>query len=239
MLDRTTISRDEEFSHVKGEVLINRQYDKRQSHCMAYCLEDCIRFEKTKTMAVSPHRNFVKYQFIKHIFIFQDKPYALMMCIDNPVKGRRTYEAFKCKRLEDVKTFCEMVYAAKQDEEYRLREGNAIGHVSMPSELSLADRHQSAVDITDMNGSDHEVFKAIEQMQLSAVEPVNGEYWNGTTAPGTLDSMLKNDMTKMGSDWDVSITYLTWDKSRGAVVNDCGPVYLYVARHLRPAQPIG
>lgn len=105
----------------KAEVVMNHLHKKRQSHCILYCLEDSLRFAKSKAFSAQPLRNFVTYKAIKHIFIFREKPDVFMLCIDSGQSNKRTYEAYKCKRKEDVFTLCEMTFKASKDPEFKLR----------------------------------------------------------------------------------------------------------------------
>ncbi|TPP59926.1 hypothetical protein FGIG_08791 [Fasciola gigantica] len=121
ILGRHKLSADENFSLQKAEVVMNHLHKKRQSHCKLYCLEDRLRFAKSKVMSAQPMRNFVTYKAIKHIFIFREKPDVFMLCVDSGLANKRTYEAYKCKMKEDVLTLCEMAFKASKDPEFKLR----------------------------------------------------------------------------------------------------------------------
>ncbi|KAA3670382.1 uncharacterized protein DEA37_0007781 [Paragonimus westermani] len=289
ILGRTKLQKEEPFTQTKAEVLMNRQYGKRQSHCVLYCLEDSIRFEKTKLLGIQPLRNFVQYKSIKHVFIFEEKADAFMLCIDSGRSDRRTYEGFKCKRKEDVLAICDLIYKASQDPEHLLRDMVPIRDVSRYSDLSIPIRYHSATEVRHSTHPTHSLSDMTLEssaIRLDSVAPEDytrlrhvdvmrptfdeeqlcKEFYGekniqhqdliyNPTVCATNYTMLNStdDAVKRGSikaeilreklerklsddSWEVSVTYLQWDNVHGAVINDCGPIYMYIARHLRTGE---
>ncbi|KAF6778046.1 hypothetical protein AHF37_02704 [Paragonimus kellicotti] len=289
ILGRTKLLKEEPFTQTKAEVLMNRQYGKRQSHCVLYCLEDSIRFEKTKLLGIQPLRNFVKYKSVKHVFIFEEKPDAFMLCIDSGRSDRRTYEGFKCKRKEDVLAICDLIYKASQDPEYLLRDLVPIRDVSRYSDLSIPIQYRSATEIRHLSHPTHSLNDMVLESSAIRVDNMAPEDYtclrhvdamrptfseeqlckesyeerniqqksliynptvyatNYTVSNSAEDAMkrggikaetLREKLEQRLSDdgWEVSVTYLQWDNIHGAVINDCGPIYMYIARHLRTGE---
>lgn len=270
ILGRSMLHKDETYTQAKAEVLMNRFYDKRQSHCMLYCLEDSLRFAKTKFIGVQPLRNFVKYKHIRHVFIFEDKPNVFMLCIDSGRSNRRSYEAFKCKRKEDVLALCEIIYKASQDPNSVLRDMAPVREVSRYSDLSIPIQYHSASELDRrpysteilplgastsldrklMNGDLEQSnytrpYRAESLMQSSPTVSrelfVRCQMTNDVSASPNCGNNVADELRKIllqksgDQDWEENVTFLQWDNLRGAVVNDRGPVYLYVARRLTPS----
>ncbi|VDP80364.1 unnamed protein product [Echinostoma caproni] len=291
ILGRSKLAKDETFSANKAEVLMNHLYRKRQSHCVLYCLEDSIRFEKSKRLSAQPMRNFVTYRAIKHIFIFREKPDVFMLCIDSGRSDRRTYEAFKCKMKEDVITLCEMAFKASKDPEYKLRDvtplknyvryselNDSVNHLSQnelngysigaQSTSTLAESHppnlgvQSVFDLYEQHNTraphainhmpeavdfeepalnvSHELVHETPRGNSPSLFPqiIVKEAPDETLATSGLDELVALNeklVNKDDDEWEVNITYLEWDNVRGAVINDRGPIYMYVARRLHPS----
>ncbi|CAH8602498.1 unnamed protein product [Dicrocoelium dendriticum] len=269
ILGRSTLRNDESYTQVKAEVLMNRFYDKRQSHCILYCLEDCLRFEKTKCMGMQPLRNFVKYKHIRHVFIFEDKPNVFMLCIDSGRSNRRTYEAFKCKRKEDVLALCEIIYKASQDPNSVLHDLVPIREVSRYSDLSIPIQYHSTSELErraystgilspgpstsrdgellDANIEERKYAHPLRMESMHSAPTINREHlvrcqvtYDNTISPNWRNSAANEIRQRLmrkseDKDWEVTMMFLRWDNLHGAIVNEYGPIYFYVARRLTPS----
>ncbi|TGZ62924.1 hypothetical protein CRM22_007177 [Opisthorchis felineus] len=283
ILGRVALHRDEQFSQAKADVVMKRLHSKRQSHCIAYFLEDMIRFRKTKLLGAHPARNFVTYRAIKHVFLFEDKPDTFMLCIDNGRSIKKTYEAFKCKSREDVLAICELIYKASLDSDYRLRDVTPIREFSRLSELSLPAHYHSTTELDRterlvrsttslvVDGSSQQVsnpvideyqprrydstplelyrvpvvktspkgYQKFYERKQAASPDARRKPYEWREAIDHVDSLNSAEKKVYPDDWEVNVTYLKWDNQFGAVVNDCGPIYMYFARRLNPHSNYG
>ncbi|CAH8641616.1 unnamed protein product [Schistosoma mattheei] len=94
---------NDELTKDKAEYLIENNLNKRLAHCNLYCLQDQIRFEKTKQCGSNPPRKFI-------------------LCIEYDKAKCKIYEVYKCKLSQDVKMLYILLQKALNDKEFLLRD---------------------------------------------------------------------------------------------------------------------
>ncbi|CAH8512753.1 unnamed protein product [Dicrocoelium dendriticum] len=227
---------------------------KRHSHgALLSALEDRLNFKKTKVMSKSPFRNWVVYTDIEHYFIFPQHPTMFMLAIKSDTPGKSLFETYKCKTKEDTTKLCEMVCKACRDPAKRLRDTpDEQRPFSALSEVSI---HSNAISQPNlaMNGesADHEDLATLSEnhlstelrdsspvdipdVQINQLSPVHrgeeeyvietqSQQPNYSAAPAFIASSLDDDSDR--------ITYFDYDPIRGAILNNEGPIYMYLRRY--------
>ncbi|VDO88219.1 unnamed protein product [Schistosoma margrebowiei] len=122
ILKSKQINNNDELTKDKAEYLIHSNLNKRLAHCNLYCLQDQIRFEKSKQCSLNPPRKFILYKHIKYIYISEKKPYIFILCIEYDQVKYKIYEVYKCKLSQDVKMIYSLLQKALNDKEYLLRD---------------------------------------------------------------------------------------------------------------------
>lgn len=226
---------------------------KRHSHgALLSSLEDRLNFKKTKVMSKSPFRNWVLYNDIEHYFIFPQHPTMFMLAIKSDIPGKSLFETYKCKTKEDTTKLCEMVCKACRDPAKRLRETpDEQRPFSTLSEVSIHSHAISQPNLA-MNGDsvDHDDLTTTSEnhlstefrdsspidfpdVQISQLSPVLREEEcvvesqqqqpNYSSAPAFIATGIEDDSDR--------ITYFDYHPIHGAVLNNEGPIYMYLRRY--------
>lgn len=128
---------NDELTKDKAEYLIENNLNKRLAHCNLYCLQDQIRFEKSKQCGSNPPRKFLLYKHIKCIYISESKPYTFILCIEYDKAKCKIYEVYKCKLSQDVKMLYILLQKALNDKEFLLRDELKYPKVSIGLQCCL------------------------------------------------------------------------------------------------------
>ncbi|CAI2735089.1 unnamed protein product [Schistosoma spindalis] len=137
ILKSKQVNLNDELTKDKAEYLIENNLNKRLAHCNLYCLQDQIRFEKSKQCGSNPPRRFILYKHIKCIYISESKPYIFILCIEFDKAKRKIYEVYKCKLSQDVKMLYIVLQKALKDKEFLLREELKHPKISVGSQCCL------------------------------------------------------------------------------------------------------
>ncbi|CAH8564227.1 unnamed protein product [Schistosoma turkestanicum] len=137
LLKSKEVDLNDELTEEKAEFLIESCLKKRLAHCNLYCLQDQIRFEKSKQCGSNPPRKFILYKHIKFMYISENKPYMFILCTEFDKAKRKIYEVYKCKLSQDAKMLYVLLQKALKDKEFLLREEFKHPKVSIGSQCCL------------------------------------------------------------------------------------------------------
>lgn len=96
-------------SETRAETFMNQVYDKKQSPCQILCLRDRVQVDKNKIFGISIVSQSIFYKNITHVYIFLDKPDALMLHTQDTGKLKQNFEAFRFLNIEDGKFFQQLL----------------------------------------------------------------------------------------------------------------------------------
>ncbi|CAH8564208.1 unnamed protein product [Schistosoma turkestanicum] len=120
ILKQIGLKKDEDFTRDKIQMLLDKYYNLKNTHCKLYMFEDSMRFERLKSMGRHSFHSELRYEDIKRCSTFRSKPQALALCVSNHFDDKRTYELFRCKSPTDINRIYNLIDKATQSNSFRL-----------------------------------------------------------------------------------------------------------------------
>lgn len=258
-LGRTVLKGNEAFNENTANTLIEKHYKKRKSHGNVYCLVDRIRFQKNKGTTTGSYRKDLTYREIKHFYEFKSRPDMFMLAVEEENSGKRSYESFKCKKVEDVAILHDTIQRASNDPQYLLRNTKPLRQLSLTppySNESPRNDHVTMITVPERNRNISNLYTEYERPILYQRSP--SPYSVRQTYRQTIPSRSPEEIRVYRTSRPVSterkieprersqlrasnvypdtttyldeVTYLKADNRTGAQLSPNGPIYMYVSR---------
>ncbi|KAK4475195.1 hypothetical protein MN116_002276 [Schistosoma mekongi] len=176
LLKRKEVDLNNELTEENAECLIESYLKKRLAHCNLYCLQDQIRFERSKQCGSNPPRKFILYKHIKFIYLSENKPYSFILCTEYDNAKCKIYEIYKCKLSQDAKMLYVLIQKAIKDKEFLLRDELHYPKISIGTQCCLiqstsmhADDRRSTYD----DNTHYKKEKPLSNIKQQSVLPVS------------------------------------------------------------------
>ncbi|GAA37716.1 hypothetical protein CSKR_112394 [Clonorchis sinensis] len=237
--------------------LLSSQMERRHSHgAELKCLEDRLNFKKNKLISKGPFRNWVLYSDIEHYFVFPQHPKMFMLAIRSDIPGKSHFETYKCKTEEETNRLCEFVCRACQDPSKKLcTQNTGMRPYSTLSEVSVHSTSVSQPNLWTSEEADDEKLDgergsatSVRSNQHSCSDsPIPNpvaqnmveqcpEFGSPTEKPvfnehmKQAPSVYKTPLDEEQDEETDKTTYFNYHPIYGAVLNEDGPIYMYMRR---------
>ncbi|TNN20081.1 hypothetical protein EWB00_005447 [Schistosoma japonicum] len=176
LLKRKEVDLNNELNDENAECFIENHLKKRLAHCNLYCLQDQLRFERSKQCGSNPPRRFILYKHIKFIYLSKNKPYSFILCTQFDNAKCKIYEIYKCKLSQDAKMLYVLIQKAIKDKEFLLRDELPYPKTSIGIQCCLiqsTSMHTADTISTYDNNTYYKKEKSISNIRQQSVLPVS------------------------------------------------------------------
>ncbi|VDP81171.1 unnamed protein product [Echinostoma caproni] len=132
-MGRTVLKGDEIFTEGMANSLLEKHMKKKKPVGYVNFLIDRMRFGKQSGSGSASHREYLNYREIKQLYTFLSRPNVFMLCVEEEATGKRSYETYMCKNVDDMTRIQELIKQSTSDPQYLLRAANVVAPPMMSS----------------------------------------------------------------------------------------------------------
>ncbi|THD27485.1 hypothetical protein D915_001697 [Fasciola hepatica] len=125
-MGRTVLKGDEIFTEGTANSLLEKHMKTKKPVGYVNFLIDRMRFGKQSGVGSASNREYLTYREIKQLYTFLSRPNVFMLCVEEEATGKRSYETYMCKNVDDLARIQELIKQSTSDPQFMLRSHNAI-----------------------------------------------------------------------------------------------------------------
>ncbi|XP_018645816.1 hypothetical protein Smp_162840 [Schistosoma mansoni] len=239
ILKRKEVNLNDELTQDKAEYLIESSLKKRLAHCNLYCLQDQIRFEKSKQCEFDKAKCRI-YEVYK-CKLSQDAK-MLYVLLQKALKDKEFLLREELKHPKvSIGLQCCLIYGTTMNTASNINNSIYEGNIHYNNNIKKqsfmpVSRSLSRTKLTGVTSNIYEEHsnELIQKQPIISTSP--SRYSNHSIELlQKLNSSYNPDgeYNNNNNAWHKSLILLQTDFIRGPRINDIGPIYMFVARQLK------